>query len=164
MTSLPQLQSRQRPPRVRFQATTPAVLRFQDGQRASAKLQVVSLTGGLLSIPIPLNQGSQGKLMFLTNTGSVLGGVEMLRPVARSLQPFRFVSLAVDDQRRLGSIINASAGPNYVEPAWMDKLRKASKAGYTPRRRFFRWTITAVGLITLGLAGAMYFLSSPLVK
>ncbi len=40
--------------------------------------------------------------MFLTGAGSVLGGAEMLRPVTNALQPFRFISLAAEDHRRLG--------------------------------------------------------------
>jgi hypothetical protein len=164
MSSLPQPHPKQRAPRVRLQCTTPAVIRFQDGQSACGKLQIVSLTGGLLSLPSPLDQGSQGKLMFLTSTGSVLGGVEMLRPVERSLQPFRFISLASDDHRRLGSIIHAALHPSYAEPAWMDKLREASSHRYRSRRRVFKWAVTAIGLVTLSLAGVMYLLRSPLLK
>lgn len=164
MSSLPQLHSKQRAPRVRLQNTTPAVIRFQDGQRACGKLQIVSLTGGLLSIPSPLDQGSHGKLMFLTSTGSVLGGVEMLRPVANSLQPFRFVSMTADDHRRLGTIIHAALHPNNVEPAWMEKLREASSHRHSTRHRLFKWVFTLAGLATLGVAGAVYLLRSPLLK
>jgi hypothetical protein len=164
MSSLPQLHSKQRTPRVRLQSTTPAVIRFQDGQSACGKLQIVSLTGGLLSLPSPLDQGSHGKLMFLTSTGSVLGGVEMLRPVASSLQPFRFVSLAADDHRRLGTIIHAALHPSCPEPAWMEKLRAASSHRHRSRRRLFKWTLTALGLVSLSLAGALYLLRSPFLK
>jgi len=155
MNGLPQLYSRQRSPRVQLTDATPAVLRFQDGHRTSGKLQVVSLTGGLLTLPDPLVQGSQVKLMFLTRTGSVLGAAEMLDPVSGSLQPFRFVSLPAKDQRRLGDIIRSTLGTT-TEQEWIEKLRAAANA--TPQRgRLFKMVMGAAGILTLGLAGAMYF-------
>ncbi|MGA8151072.1 MAG: hypothetical protein WB952_08995 [Terriglobales bacterium] len=155
MNSLPQLYSQQRSPRVQLADATPAVLRFQDGHRTSGKLQVVSLTGGLLVLPNPLDQGSQVKLMFLTRTGSVLGAAEMLDPLSSSLQPFRFVALPVQDQRRLGTIIRSTLGST-TEQEWIEKLRAAANA--TPQRgRLFKMLMGAAGIVSLGVAGAMYF-------
>jgi hypothetical protein len=93
--------------RVRFDESIPAVVRFSDGNRASGRLKVVSLTGGLLSLPRPVRQGSVGKLMFLTPAGSVLGSAEMLTPMSWELQPFRFVGLSGDDHGRLETAINS---------------------------------------------------------
>jgi len=155
MNSLPQLYSKQRSPRVQLTDTTPAVLRFQDGHRTSGKLQVVSLTGGLLVLSDPLDQGSQVKLMFLTRTGSVLGAAEMLDPLSSSLQPFRFVSLPTQDQRRLGTIIRSTLG-NTTEQEWIEKLRAAANAN-PQRGRLFKMAMGAAGIVTIGLAGAMYF-------
>ena len=73
MSSPPQPLSPWRVPRVRFEGHTPAVLRFPTGQRIGANLRVVSLAGGLLSVPQALIQGTHVKLMFLTGCGSVLG-------------------------------------------------------------------------------------------
>jgi len=139
------------------------VLRFPNGQRIGANLQVVSTTGGLLSLPQPVLQGSQVKLMFLTGTGSVLGGAEMLSPVADALQPFRFVSLAADDQRRLGSLVWERSNQNKSEQDWIEKLRAASaqQAGKRPMR--FKLA-GAVGLLTIGLATAAYALHFGLLK
>ena len=107
MAHLPQPPMPRRPDRARFADTIPAVLRFPDGQRTSGKLKVVSVTGGLLSLPRPLRQGSVAKLMFLTPSGSVLGSAEMLSPVSWELQPFRFVGLPDDDHSRLQSAIQS---------------------------------------------------------
>jgi hypothetical protein len=154
MDSLPQL----RAPRVHLADFTPAVLRFQDGQRASGKLQIFSLTGGLLSLPNPIDQGSQVKVMFLTQSGPVLGAAEMLSPVTNTQQPFRFVSLPVDDRRRLGAAIQSSlnqniAGQNTAEEKWMEKLRAASMRDHRPRRRFkFAAGLAALGIVGLGCA------------
>lgn len=105
MPYVPQNTARQRPERARFAETTPVVLRFSDGARVSGRLQVVSVTGGLLRLGRPLNQGAVGKLMFLTQAGSVLAVAEMLCPMCWELQPFRFVSLFGDDQSRLETAI-----------------------------------------------------------
>jgi len=107
MAHIPQPPMALRPDRVRFADTIPAVLRFPDGQRASGKLRVVSVTGGLLSLPRPIRQGSVAKLMFLTPAGSILGSAEMLTPVSWELQPFRFVGLPDDDHTRLYAAIQS---------------------------------------------------------
>jgi len=164
MNALPQLDSKPRVPRLRFENSTPAVLRFHDGQRISGELQVVSLTGGLLSLPTPLTQGSRVKVMFVTDAGSVLGGVEMLSPVSSTQQPFRFVSLAVQDRRRLESIIPVSVYHDITEPDWMKKLRAVSEDRYAPPPSRVKLAVLAVSLMALGLAGATFFLHVPLLK
>ncbi len=109
MNTLPQQPYFHRPPRVRPTEFTPAVLRIEDGSCTSGELQIFSLTGGLLSLPKLLDQGSRTKLMFLTQTGPVLGMAEMLRPISWREQPFRFVSLHENDHRRLRAAIPGSA-------------------------------------------------------
>jgi hypothetical protein len=165
MNALPQLDFKQRVPRLRFENSTPAVLRFHDGQRMSGEIQVVSLTGGLLSLPTPLTQGSRVKVMFVTDAGSVLGGAEMLSPVSGTQQPFRFVSLAVQDRRRLESIIPVSVYQDITEPDWMKKLRAVSEDRYAPPPPSrVKMAVLAVSLMALGLAGATFFLHVPLLK
>ncbi len=164
MSALPQQQSAPRTPRVNLDRSTPAVVRFDSGQSISGELQVVSLTGGLLSLPGPLEQGSQVKLMFLIRPGSVLAGAEMLSPVSRNLQPFRFVSLGQKERRKLESIIPLSVYHDITEPNWMKKLRVASDHRYEPRRWRIRLFAGALGLITLGLASAIYLRHFQLLK
>lgn len=108
MNSLPPRRIKPRPPRVRLQGLTPAVLRFPDGRRVPGELQVVSATGGLLGLSRPLNRGSLVKLMFLTRSGPVLAEAEMLSPLSWIQQPFRFVGLHHDDQSRLQAAIQLS--------------------------------------------------------
>ncbi|MGA8211993.1 MAG: hypothetical protein WB799_00260 [Candidatus Sulfotelmatobacter sp.] len=163
MNSLPQPGSPWRVPRAHLEGNTPTVLRFPNGQRTSAKLQVISLTGGLLSLSQPVVQGSRVKLMFLTGTGSVLGGAEMLRPVTNALQPFRFVSLAADDHRRLGTLIWERSTQNKSEQVWIEKLRAASAQRKEPRPWRFKLA-GAVVLFTVGLATAAHLLHFGLLK
>jgi hypothetical protein len=163
MDGLSQLPAQPRAPRINLADFTPAVLRFQDGQRASGKLQVLSLTGGLLSLPTPIDQGSQVKLMFLTHTGPVLGAAEMLSPLTTSQQAFRFTSLPVDDRRRLGAAIQSTlsqkiANQDAAEQKWMEKLRAASSQETRPRTRLLRFAAGAVALGMLCLGGAFYLL------
>src|SRR5690349_7621682 len=101
MAYLPNHQAPRRPDRVRFAEAIPAVFRLQDGNRASGRLKVVSITGGLLALSKPIRQGQIGKIMFLTAKGSVLGSAEMLTPLSWELQPFKFIALPDDDHSRL---------------------------------------------------------------
>ena len=159
MDGLSQLHAQVRAPRVHLADSTPAVLRFQDGQRASGELQVLSVTGGLLSLSRAIDQGSCVKLMFLTRSGAVLGAAEMLGPLTSRQQPFRFVSLPVDDRRRLGAAIQSSldlktANQDAAEQKWMQKLRAASSPENQPRGRLFKSALglAAVGIFALGCA------------
>lgn len=100
--------------------------------------------------------------MFLTGSGSVLGGAELLNPVSSTLQPFRFLSLAGDDQRRLGEIIQSSRSENDSEQVWIDKFRAALPLQPEPQQgRFLKRAMGAAGFITLGLLGALYFFHVP---
>lgn len=123
MSYLPQQQASRRAPRTSFAETTPAVLRCQNGRRIPGKLQIISLTGGLLCLPRPLDQGLRVKLMFLTGKGSVLGAAEMLCPISWSLQPFKFVGLYDDDQRRLQAAIQVSLDQNRHDHGQMERFR-----------------------------------------
>ena len=87
---------------------TPVVLRFQNGRRASGKLQCVSLTGGLLALSELLPQGSIVKVMFVTHAGPVLGTAEMLPAIFWTQQPFRFTAMQGADKCRLRAAIQSN--------------------------------------------------------
>lgn len=89
----------------------------------SGKLQVISLTGGLLCLPKPLDRGSAVRLMFLTGSGSVLGAAEMLSPIAWHLQPFKFTRLYDDDQERLETAIQFSLERSRRDRVQMESYR-----------------------------------------
>lgn len=123
MTYFPPPQTPRRPPRTTFAETTPAVLRCLDGRRVPGKLQVISLTGGLLCLSQTLDKGSKVKVMFLTESGSVLGAAEMLSPISWSLQPFKFVGLHDEDERRLQTAITSSLDQNRRSQGQMERTR-----------------------------------------
>jgi hypothetical protein len=97
-----------RAPRVRATEYTPAVLRLPSGDCTTGSVEVISSTGGLLRVSKPLIRGTRIKVMFMTQSGPVLGAAEMLSPVSWTEQPFRFVALAYGDRRRLQAITGSS--------------------------------------------------------
>jgi hypothetical protein len=119
----PQSHTMQRSPRVRLPRMTPAVLQSRNGTHRQGELEMVSLTGGLLCLPKPLGRGSRVKLMFMTHTGAILVSAEMLKPVSRDLQPFRFVALDGGDQGKLRTAIQSYLGQSSVGEEWIDEYR-----------------------------------------
>jgi hypothetical protein len=162
-------------PRVQLADMTPAVLRLPDGRGSRGTLKTVSLTGGLLDVSSTLDRGSRVKVMFLTPTGPVLGAAEMLKPVSRTQQPFRFLSLEQDAQRKLRAIVQSRLNLTSLNPAsfnhagvnheddWIEKYRAGLDA-QTPRRRTRRMVVGAITLAALSLAGAAYYFHIPLLK
>lgn len=154
MSNLPQSLTSRRPNRLCFSSTTPAVLRCADGRSVASKLQVVSVTGGLLSVPKPVHRGAVVKLMFVTQSGPVLGSAEMLNPISYTQQPFRFVALPQETQTRLHSAIQSSLYQQNSEDWWIEKYRTAVRHAPPPRKRRSRILLTALslGLIAIGSA------------
>lgn len=149
-----------RSPRVRLADVTPAVLRLPDGRQQRGQLELVSLTGGLLSMPSMLDKGSRLKLLFLTRPGPVLGSVEMLSPVSTNQQPFRFVAFEEVDHRRLRSVIQSVTGR--PEDEWIEKYR-AAVAQQDSSQGVFRRVLQS--LTVLGLLGSVaYLLNAHLLK
>jgi hypothetical protein len=73
-----------------------ATIRFGDGQCTSARLQIISVTGGLLRVLKPLHSRAVVELMFSTSLGPVLAMAELLNPCTAApigLQPFRFIAI-----------------------------------------------------------------------
>jgi hypothetical protein len=94
--------------------------------------------------------------MFVTPTGPVLGTAEMLNPVSWNQQPFRFVGLEGDDQRRLQESIQSSFGQVSKDQEWIDKYRAALDHQSPPRRRLFSSPLATFTLALLSLGSAIY--------
>ena len=95
-----------------------AVIRAENGQRAKAKLQSVSVTGGMLALVKPLDTGDFIEIAFSTQAGAINGMAEMLDPTRRfdngCLQPFRFIALGDDDHRRLRTALDTEMDRNFL--------------------------------------------------
>jgi hypothetical protein len=111
VTQIVQAKAGRRPQRLQLANSIPIVLRCQDGHRIPGKLQCVSLTGGLVVPASLLPQGSLVRLIFVTPKGPVTGTAEMLHPVSRAEQPFRFAAIPDSDQHRLRAVIDMVYGP-----------------------------------------------------
>ena len=111
MTHFPQAHPQRRSPRIQLGGSVPALVMLEDGQRAKAKLQTISVTGGLLRLVRALSQGDFVEVAFHIQGGAVRGMAEMLSPVRAasegSLQPFRFVALGDDDHRTLRMAVDS---------------------------------------------------------
>ena len=116
MTHYPQLNPTHRATRVQLK-TTPALIKLNDGQRAKAKLQVVSVTGGLLQLVNALSEGDFVEVAFEMQSANVHGMAEMLIPLRSKpgsvFQPFRFIALGDDDHLKLRMIVESVADSSF---------------------------------------------------
>jgi hypothetical protein len=107
MTHFPQTHPSRRATRVQLGESVLAAIQLEDGRRTRAKLKTISATGGLLRLSQQLGQGDFVEVAFHTESGPVHGMAEILSPMQKTtegvLQPFRFVALEDDDNRRLRS-------------------------------------------------------------
>jgi hypothetical protein len=110
-------------PRTSFPEKTHAVVRCQNGSSVLGKLTIISLTGGLLNLERPLDRGSQVKLMFLTNKGSVFAKAEMLPAISWIQQAFKFTKIYDDDQKRLKAAIQVCLDQGRRDPGQMERSR-----------------------------------------
>lgn len=110
MTHFPQPHPSRRAARVQLGDSVLAAIRLEDGRRTKAKLQTISATGGLLRLAQSLAQGDFVEVAFQTQAGPVHAMAEVLSPMRKTtdgvLQPFRFVALEDDDNRRLRSSLD----------------------------------------------------------
>lgn len=91
----------------------------EGGQRVRAKLQSISVNGGLLELQQELSTGDFVEIAFHTRSGAIHGMAEMLNPTkyqSACLQPFRFVALADDDHRKLRMALDSALDRNFLSP------------------------------------------------
>ena len=126
MTHSPQSNSSRRSPRVQLNGSVAAAIRAEGGQHARAKLQSISITGGLLQMPVELSSGDFVEIAFHTRIGAIHGMAEMLPPVRKfqsaCLQPFRFVALGDDDHRKLRLALDGALDRSFLDPV-SDQLK-----------------------------------------
>ena len=117
MTHYPQINALHRAPRIQL-TTTQALVKQSDGNKAKARLQTVSTTGGMLHLTKALDEGDFVEVAFQTQSGNVQGMAEMLNPVRSAqgsvLQPFRFIALGDDDHRALHMTIQSEGDKSFA--------------------------------------------------
>ena len=164
MATLPPVIASRRATRVYLPNPTPAVLRCQDGSRVSGNLQVISVAGGMLSLSQPLYPNTRASLMFLSDGGPVLAKAEMLSPLSRTRQAFRFVALDRNYRRNLHLGIQSHLSQGFDEDRWIAKYRSAVIRRAPPRRGALKIVFGSVAFGILVLIGTAYFFHFELFK
>ena len=117
MTHFPQPNAQNRATRIQLGSSALALVKNEDGQ-CRAKLQTVSITGGLLQLSRALEEGDFVEVAFHTQSGPVHGMAEMLHARRISdqgcLQAFRFVALDDDDHRTLSFAVSTTSERNFL--------------------------------------------------
>jgi hypothetical protein len=94
------------------------LIKLNDGQKAKGKIQVISVTGGLLQLSNALSEGDFVEVAFQTTSGNVHGMAEMLNPVRSApgsvFQPFRFVALGDDDHQTLRMVVESVGDRSFL--------------------------------------------------
>jgi hypothetical protein len=106
----------QRRARVKLGGSVLAVVLLENGRQIRARLNQLSVNGGLLSLEQPLDEGIKVTTLFHIGTTSLRARAEMLFPMWATkgcFQPFRFLDLPDQDRsklaRELETLVRAGA-------------------------------------------------------
>jgi hypothetical protein len=93
-----------RAPRVKLAGTVLSLVRLENGRQTRGKLHQLSITGGLLHMETPLDEGIKVELIFHVGESTVRTPARMLFPMWATqgcLQPFEFSGLDEEDRCNL---------------------------------------------------------------
>jgi hypothetical protein len=116
-----------RAPRVKLAGTVLSLVRLENGRQTRGKLHQLSITGGLLHLEAPLDEGIKVEVIFHVGDSTVRSEARMLFPMWATqgyLQPFEFTDLDDEDRcnlqvdlQRLLDCSGAAVVPAQVEIA-----------------------------------------------
>ena len=95
----------QRGTRVKLGGSILALILLENGRQIRARLNQLSVNGGLLSFEKPLDEGIRVTVLFHIGLTSVRSRAQMLFPMWATqgcLQPFRFLELSDETRSGLG--------------------------------------------------------------
>ncbi len=130
----------------------------------AGNLQVISVAGGMLRLSQPLDPNTQASLMFLSDAGPVLGKAEMLSPLSRTQQAFRFVALDQKYRRNLQLGIQAHLNQSSDEDRWIAKYRSAIIQRAPSQRGTLKIILGSIAFGILVLISLAYFFRVDLLK
>jgi hypothetical protein len=113
MALSPQLYPRTRAPRVKLAGSVLALLRLENCRQVQARLHQLSVTGGLLHLPEPLEEQVPVEIMFHLGSTTVRARAETIFPMWATqgcLQPFRFTELPDHDRDNLDTDLQRLLG------------------------------------------------------
>lgn len=93
-----------RAPRVKLAGTVLSLVRLENGRQTRGKVHQLSITGGLLHLEQPLDEGIKVELIFHVGESTVRSKARMLFPLWATqgyLQPFEFLDLDEEDRCNL---------------------------------------------------------------
>ena len=96
--------NRRRSTRVKLGGSIVALVLLENGRPIRARMNQLSVNGGLLSLEQPLNEGIKVTVLFHLGLTSIRGEGQMLFPMWATkgcLQPFRFKDLPDTDRAHL---------------------------------------------------------------
>jgi hypothetical protein len=94
-----------RAPRVKLAGTVLSLVRLENGRQTRGRLHMLSITGGLLNLAAPLDEGIKVELIFHVGQSTVRSKARMLFPMWATqgyLQPFEFSDLSEKERSSLG--------------------------------------------------------------
>ncbi len=94
-----------RAPRYTLSAPEPVLLTLGPSNKLAGRLAALSLTGGRMRLAKPLAVGTFADLTMTTVAGTFTAPIEMLKPLASGMQPFRFVQIDPGYRKRLESTL-----------------------------------------------------------
>jgi hypothetical protein len=113
-----------RAPRVKLAGTVLSLLRLENGRQTRGRLHQLSITGGLLHLDNPLDEGIKVEVIFHVGNSTVRSKARMLFPMWATqgyLQPFEFTDLDDEDrcnlQVDLQRLLDCSAAAIVPAPA-----------------------------------------------
>jgi len=98
------LKNANRAPRVKLAGTVLSLVRLENGRQTRGKLHQLSITGGLLHLDTPLDEGIKVEVIFHVGSSTVRSQARMLFPMWATqgyLQPFEFADLDEEDRCNL---------------------------------------------------------------
>jgi hypothetical protein len=93
-----------RAPRVKLAGTVLSLVRLENGRQTRGRLHQLSITGGLLHLETPLDEGIKVEVIFHVGNSTVRSKARMLFPMWATkgyLQPFEFADLSEEDRTNL---------------------------------------------------------------
>jgi hypothetical protein len=98
------LRTAPRAPRVKLAGTVLSLVCLENGRQTRGKLHQLSITGGLLHLESPLDEGIKVEVIFHVGSSTVRCKARMLFPMWATkgyLQPFEFADLGEEDRSNL---------------------------------------------------------------
>jgi len=101
MAKLSQAQVANRAPRVKLAGTVLSLVKLENGRQLRGRLHQLSVTGGLLQLESPLDEGIKVEVIFHVGDSTVRSKARTLFPMWATqgcLQPFEFADLGDRDR------------------------------------------------------------------